>query len=481
MKKYYLIIFLMLLGSYLSLSLKTHAATAPALATPPGLSLAEIKITGNEFVMLHNNSTSAITDLSKYWLYVFNNLNPLAAGVSISTQQLPAGSLASGQTILLSANGGNTCGAAITGKLSVSLNDAGGFLQVVQSGMSAGLLVQTAGDAASWSSGTNTAAGMISKVPSNSAAPNGVWYRIQETSTSVYGWQPADVDPANPCQLNVAIAGVSTPGPLNPGNQLLPGEPPPATIVTADPNAPAGGPALPAADIGLAAPQITELLPNPAEPQTDSEDEFIEIYNSNSVPFELTGFSLQVGTTTLHNYHFPAGTLLPAGSWLAFLSVDTGLSLTNSGGQARLLDPFGAVISQSEVYGSAKEGQAWGLAKGSWYWTTTPTPSAANVINQPLTVKELSVGSTAAKKAPATKASTSSTKAPTAAAKPAATNSPPPSANAKQASSLHPLVLAGVGGLALLYALYEYRHDLANRLARFRRHRALGRTAGPTP
>src|SRR3982751_5329789 len=107
MKKYCLAIFLTLFGF---LPASVFAAAPPSLAVPAGLSLAELKITGNEFVLLINNSGAIIPDLSKYWLYNFNNTNPLAAGVSSSTQQLPAASLLNGQTVLLSANGGSTCG-----------------------------------------------------------------------------------------------------------------------------------------------------------------------------------------------------------------------------------------------------------------------------------------------------------------------------------------------------------------------------------
>src|SRR3990167_2477267 len=116
----------------LSSSTAVFAATAPTLAVPPGLSLAEIKITGNEFIMLINNSEAAIPDLSKYWLYGFNNTNPLSAGVNSSSQQLPSGSLQPGQTILLSSTGGPTCGAAITTKLSIGLTDSGGYLEVIK-------------------------------------------------------------------------------------------------------------------------------------------------------------------------------------------------------------------------------------------------------------------------------------------------------------------------------------------------------------
>ncbi len=481
MKKYVVAIFLMLMGS---ISSSVLATAPPTLATPASLSLAEIKITGNEFVVLQNNTGNTITDLSKYWLYDFNNVNPLAIGVSSSSQQLPAGSLANGQTILLSATGGNTCGAAVTGKLSLSLTDSGGFLEVVQTSLSGGVLVQTAGDAASWSSGANAAAGMIANVPSSTADPAGAYYRYQNTGSGApYLWQLADLDSANSCQLNVTIGGVTTPGPVNPGNQLLPGTPPPATFAQDDPaDQSSTANSLPPSDIGLAAPIINELLPNPATPQTDDEDEFIELYNSNDVAFDLTGFKLQTGSTTLHNYAFPAGTSLAPKSFTAFFSIDTNMNLSNSGGQARLLDPASNLISQSDTYSVAPDGQSWALADGTWYWTATPTAGGANVIHQPLTIKALTIATTAtaAKKStspptPKTSSSAGKVKAASTTASSGSSSTP-----AKNASPLHPLVLAVVGAGAVAYAAYEYRNDLQNRLYQFRRYRAARATARAT-
>lgn len=458
-----------------------QAATPPPLATPTGLSLAEIKITGNEFLILQNNTGTTITDLSKYWLYFFNNVNPVAPGVTSSSQQLPTGSLTNGQFILLSANGGSTCGAAVTAKLSLSLTDSGGFLEVIQTDFTTGVLVQTAGDAVSWSSAANTAAGMINKVPSSSSAPNGAYYRYHNTSGTgpSYLWQQANVDTANPCQLNVTISDTTSSAPTG---GLIVGTPPPVTIIAIDdgqsPTSESGS--LPAADVGLAAPQLNELLPNPAEPQTDGEDEFIELYNSNDAVFDLTGFKLQTGTTTLHNFTFAAGTTLAPKSFTAFSSIDTNLSLSNSGGQARLLDPAGNVISQSDSYGTAKDGQAWALANGKWYWTTQPTSGAANIIDQPLSVNKLSVGSSSSASA-AKKTSSSSTASKSAAPKVKAASTSAensPVAAKPNATPLHPLVLAGVGAGAVAYAAYEYRNDLANRLYQFRRYRAARASAG---
>jgi len=471
MKKYYMVIFLMLLGVvFRGLAPVAFAAAPPAIAGPGGLALIEIKITGNEFLMLQNNTGSAITDLSRYWLYDFNNVNPLAAGVSSSTQQLPSASLNSGQTILLNSNGGSTCGAAVTAKLSISLTDSGGFLEVVQTNLVNGVLQQSAGDSVSWSSGANGTAGMIANVPSSSSDPAGAYYRYQSTSASPpYSWQPSDVDATNACQLDVKVSSNLVPGPANPGSQLLAGDPPPAIIMQAGEDSSTGGPTMPVSDVGLAAPIINELLPNPAEPQSDDEDEFIELYNSNSRSFDLSGFKLEVGTRTVHDYTFPDGTILPAHGFVAFYSIDTNLSLSNTGGQSRLLDPFANVISQTDLYGTAKEGQAWALANGKWYWTLLPTPGALNIIHLPTTAKKSSskikLASASAAKANGTGTSGQSGNSST----PVAVSS---------AGSLHAPILVGVGTLAILYALYEYRHDLANRFYQFRRYREARRAAG---
>lgn len=441
----------------------------PALAAPTGLSILEIKMTGDEYLLLQNNTPDNIDDLSSYWLYAFNNVDPLASGVSSSSQQLPATRLAAGQTLLLNAVPQPTCGAAVGGKLSISLTDSGGFLEIIKlSRDSSGALQQTAGDNVSWSAG---ASGQIQNVPSASKDGQAVWYRYQ--ALSGYSWQRADIDVQDRCQLDVVTTPpVTAPAPT--GTLLQPSSEPPATIVSVQQDqtvqVPAG-PVLPAGDIDLAAPQITELLPNPNGTGTDTTDEFIELYNSNDADFDLTGFTLQTGISTKHSYLFPAGTILPARSFVAFYSEDTGLSLSNSGSSADLLDPFGSVIAESEVYGSAKDGQAWARANGNWYWTTRPTPNAPNVITE---------GSSAAavlsakSKSTATKTKANSqTKTVTPSNNVAAANSP--AAETVQVTPIHPWTLALVAALAVAYGLYEYRLDVANRIYQFRRNRAARR------
>jgi hypothetical protein len=243
----------------------------------------------------------------------------------------------------------------------------------------------------------------------------------------------------------------------------------------------------PAPNSGLLAPQLSEVLPNPAAPQTDEADEFIEIYNPNDTAFDLGGYMLTVGTATTHSYTFPDGTVLAAGAFTSFYSADTGLSLSNSGGQVQLIDPNDTVLCKSDAYGTAKEGQSWAFIDGTWQWTTVPTPNAANVaVSAPAAaVKAATTKTPAAKKATTAKAATAKAKT-TAAKKPKkaaakTTKTSTFAANAADSKSpLHPAILATVVLLAVLYGAYEYRQDMANYVRRFRDNRAHRRKNRPS-
>lgn len=245
----------------------------------------------------------------------------------------------------------------------------------------------------------------------------------------------------------------------------------PATIVSLSSGqaSQAAGPNLPAADVGLMSPVITELLPNPAGTGNDASDEFVELYNPNAVPFDLSGFVLQPGTTSLHKFTFLAGTVLADHGFSAYYSTATRLSLSNGGGQVQLLDPFGKAVAGTASYGNADDGQAWALAKGKWYWTTDLTPGRADSIKQPA-----KTANSARKSSKSSRSSSAGSKSPySGAAAPAAGNSAATDTTA--ITPIHPWTLALIASLALLYGAYEYRADLANRLYQlgnyFRRRR----------
>lgn len=234
---------------------------------------------------------------------------------------------------------------------------------------------------------------------------------------------------------------------------------------------------------GLPAPLVTELLPNPAAPQTDEANEYIELFNPGDDAFNLNGYTLETGQTTLHDFTFTSDVLLQPHSYMAFYSADTGLSLSNSGGQARLLAADAVVLSQSDAYGTAADGLAWAIdpADGIWHWTLTPTPGAENSIHAPIVLAKASVvkakksstakvkGASTTKKAKATKAKKAKKSVATTAASSVSSMQP--------TAPIHVGVLAAVATLAVGYGVYEYRHDLANRIYQLRTYRAARRSA----
>ncbi len=247
-------------------------------------------------------------------------------------------------------------------------------------------------------------------------------------------------------------------------------------------------PILPPADVGLLAPQISELLPNPAAPLTDAADEYIELYNPNSTIFDLTGFTLKTGLNGTYSYVFPANTLLPAAGFSSFLAKDTKLVLSNGGGKAVLLDPFGTVIAQTDPYGKAAAGQAWIAAGNTWQWSAQPSSGAVNVVAQPVTdepkapvakTAKTTKTAVAAKKTTVPKTARQSVKsAKTTKVKIKEVVLPEPktqtlaAASKPEASPLHSGVLATAAILAVLYGAYEYRHDVANKIQQLRANRA---------
>lgn len=254
--------------------------------------------------------------------------------------------------------------------------------------------------------------------------------------------------------------------------------PPPDQTTAGDNNLPEDAPIAPIAS-QLQPLAITELLPNPAPPASDSTDEYVEIYNPNSEPIDLSGYKLQTGNSYSYSHTFTSGTIA-GGSYEALTVTETGALLANSGGKARLIDPSGAIISETPAYDTADDGQAWALVDGSWAWTTTPTPNEANILTVPLAHETSATTSNRTTKKPSVKGASTkkstSTKKTTKAASGGAASANDTSA-LTQPAGLHPGVLAGVSILAVGYAAYEYRHDIGNRLYQFRRYREARRQA----
>lgn len=227
-----------------------------------------------------------------------------------------------------------------------------------------------------------------------------------------------------------------------------------------------------APDVGQATTiRITELLPNPAAPQTDEQDEYVELFNYGDKPVSLAGMKIQTGDTFSHSYALPQ-TMLNPGEYYTVTSGKTSITLSNASGRARLMSEAGDIISITDGYVNAQPGAVWALVNETWQWSGIATPGGTNLmapvavaaaksqkssVAKPKTTKAKAAKTAAAK----TKKATKTTQKPTAA----------PTKSASTAAPIHIAVLVGVAALALLYAGYEYKSDIANRIYQFRRYR----------
>lgn len=452
----------MMLGG--SLAALTGPVTADT-ANNPSLIISQLKITSSngQFITLYNATDSAL-DMGKYQLEYFNSYDLGKATssklIGLSGTVPPHGYYMVNDDALL------LCYQLTVDSISLGLSSTAGMVEVLSVSQSSpgGSAVPVLQDYVGWS---KTAAPGAQTLPSST----GTFLQRQPVDTSNNpsvtapgggSWQTVRPDSNNPCDLigaGSANTNMTVPTGLD---KLLPAVEAPATILEVNSpgsDAPAT-PTMPPGDIGLRAPSITELLPNPYGTGTDATDEFIELYNPNAKSFDLSGFSLQTGMTRLHTFVFPKGTSLPPKSFKAFYSAATNLSLSNTESRARLLDPFGNSISSTATYEKAKDGIAWALAKGKWYWTTDVTPGKANLIKEPPAKKKAS-SKTASKR----KSSTSS-----GAANAANTGTDTRSGDSPISTPIHLRTLVLVAGVALLYGAYEYRADLANRIYKFRQN-----------
>ena len=412
--------------------------------------IGQIKITSSngQFISLYNN-TSADIDMSTVQLAYYNYYD-LTSSKLTSSRYIPlSGKLASHNYYMVSDGALMICYKMTVNAQSLGFSSTAGTLQVTQNGPSNVL------DSVAWSKTTVTTPAGVQTLPtSTSGFLQRAWVSgVAKTANDP--WISVVPSASDACDLQTQIAASSTPT-----APVATDAPQNVTVV-----APANDTTT-TNNLGLVAPEITELFPNPAEPQSDDTDEFIELYNPNDAVFNLSNYRVEAGTSYSRGFTFTSDTLQPK-SYTAFMITDTNLQLANTEGQARLLAPDGTTISETPGYEDAPDGESWSIIGDSWQWTDTVTPNAVNLPS----ASAPATGSSAS--ATSTKTTKTAAKKSTGKVAGASTNTPSNSSGAtdlNDAAPLHPLVLAGVGAAAVAYAIYEYRTDVANRIFKFRRY-----------
>jgi hypothetical protein len=220
--------------------------------------------------------------------------------------------------------------------------------------------------------------------------------------------------------------------------------------------------------------EITELLPDPASPSSDADDEYIELFNPNTENIYLNGWKL---TDAAGHSAKLDGLVVGSNQYLAIYSAQSKLSLNNSGDVISLINPSGSVVMSTPDYGAAKEGLTFGVSADGWGWLSEPTPDRANAALA--TEEALSAASTKAKSKKAT-SSANKKKAKAAKTKKSKTPKLAKTANAQsvdgstgitdeQAESVPwTWLVAGLGVLGVGYGVYEYRPEIISFIAKLR-------------
>lgn len=130
---------------------------------------------------------------------------------------------------------------------------------------------------------------------------------------------------------------------------------------------------------------LSEIMPDPEG--TDTETEWIEIYNLGTTDIDLGNWSLDDEEEGSQAYVFPAGTLIEAQDFLVISRIDSDLALNNDADEVRLFD-FEGTLQDSVAYESAPEAQSYArisfesgqtAERRSWLAGWIPTASAKEV------------------------------------------------------------------------------------------------------
>jgi competence ComEA-like helix-hairpin-helix protein len=125
---------------------------------------------------------------------------------------------------------------------------------------------------------------------------------------------------------------------------------------------------------------LNEILPSPEG--ADEENEFIEIYNSNSFDIDLSGWKIKDTTGTITTFTIPSGTIILTNKYLVFKRPQTKISLNNTGDTINLILPNDKIID-SITFTKAPLNQSYSKIDSIWSWSTTLTPALKNIISVP--------------------------------------------------------------------------------------------------
>lgn len=115
--------------------------------------------------------------------------------------------------------------------------------------------------------------------------------------------------------------------------------------------------------------KLSEIMPNPS-----SGEEWVEVFNSNNLEVDLTGWKI-ADNSTGKPYELPVASIIPS---KGFLIVNFRNKFNNSGDSVRLFSNTGSLVEETSFVGIDKGSSYAKSSKSSWFVSTKPTPGSPN-------------------------------------------------------------------------------------------------------
>ncbi|MFA7245084.1 MAG: lamin tail domain-containing protein [Candidatus Magasanikbacteria bacterium] len=122
---------------------------------------------------------------------------------------------------------------------------------------------------------------------------------------------------------------------------------------------------------------LNEIYPNP--PGSDSDDEFIEIWNKGTETIDLKDW--QLSDSSKKKYTIKQG-VLKANEFIVFKRTMTQIALNNTGGdEVKLFSPNGAIVNSVSYPGSASDSFSYVRQDdATWVWSSKITAGSKNIV-----------------------------------------------------------------------------------------------------
>ncbi|MDP2837750.1 MAG: lamin tail domain-containing protein [Candidatus Moranbacteria bacterium] len=167
--------------------------------------------------------------------------------------------------------------------------------------------------------------------------------------------------------IDTLIVSLSeTPSPTNSRGETYSPTPEPMPLPT-----PVPAPTTPVKNVHL-----NEIFANPLG--DENAGEFIELYNEDTAPADISGFIIYDASKT-GDYTFSPGTTIPGQGYFVLLRSISKLALNNSNETLSLYDTANSLID-SMTYQKTKENISLNYSISGWRGGT-PTPGTANILN----------------------------------------------------------------------------------------------------